>query len=54
MTTVTIVAIVNAVIWSGIILVLLLYLMKQGRDVEDQLARLESQISDGTDERSEA
>lgn len=50
----TTVAVANAIVWSGIILVLLLYLIKQGRDVEHQVTRLESELSDDTDDRPAA
>ena len=50
----TTVAIANAIVWSGIILFLLLYQIKHSREVEDQVARLESQLSEETDDRPAA
>lgn len=50
----TTVAIVNAIVWSGIILALLLYLIKQSREVEQRVTRLESQLPDDADDRPAA
>ncbi len=44
------IAIANVVVWSGVIVGLLLYLTRSSRQIDDQLARLESQITDHTDD----
>lgn len=46
----TVIAIANAILWSGVILGLLLYLMRQSQDIEQHLQRLESQNPEETDE----
>jgi hypothetical protein len=40
------IAIANVVVWSGVIVGLLLYLTRSSRQIDDQLTRLEAQISD--------
>lgn len=45
----TVIAIVNAIVWSGIIIFLLFRMMSQRHDIESQLDRLERQIGDQPD-----
>jgi hypothetical protein len=37
------IAVVNAIVWSGVITILLLALINSGRQIEAQAARLETQ-----------
>jgi hypothetical protein len=44
------IAIANVILWSGVIVGLLLYLTRSSRQIDDQLARLEAQITDHPDD----
>lgn len=48
---VTWIAIGNAILWSGVILFLLLRLMRDARDVEEHLARLEAEADEKDSEQ---
>jgi hypothetical protein len=45
----TVIAAVNAIVWSGIIIFLLFRMMGQRKEIESQLDRLESKIDDQPD-----
>jgi hypothetical protein len=48
--TLTLIAVANAVLWSGVIIGLLLYLMRQNRGLDEQVTRLESELGEGTED----
>jgi hypothetical protein len=50
---ITVIAIANAVLWSGVILFLLLRLIRGAQEIEEALARLESGGDDPPVDRPE-
>ena len=48
-----VIAIANAIIWSGVIIFLLLRMLRQQSEIDSQIDRLEEQIAEGKKEGSE-
>jgi len=46
--TLTLIAILNAILWSGVITGLLLYMMRQNGHLEEQATRLEAKLDERT------